>query len=65
LDPSAPDLLDAAGALATFQNPSGAFRYTDDAPDDNLFATVQAIPALVGLPLPIVPPGGTGTPPAA
>jgi hypothetical protein len=62
LNPSAPDLHDPAAALAGFQNPSGAFRYNDDAPDDNLFATVQAIPALVGLPLPIVPAGGAGTP---
>ena len=42
-----------ADALAGFQNGSGQFRYTDDMPDDNLFATVQALPAIVGLALPI------------
>ncbi len=42
-----------AVALATFQNESGQFRFTDDMPDDNLFSTVQAIPAIAGLPLPI------------
>lgn len=42
-----------AEALAAFQNDSGQFRYTDDDPTDNLFATVQAIPAIAGLPLPI------------
>ena len=42
-----------AAALAAFQNESGQFRFTDDDPTDNLFATVQAIPAIAGLPLPI------------
>ena len=62
MEPSERSLLDAAGALAEFQNPSGAFRYTDDLPEDNLFATVQAIPALAGLPLPIVPGDARATP---
>jgi hypothetical protein len=52
-DPASPEWKNAAAALAAFQNPSGAFRYTDDLPDDNLFATVQAIPALAGQPYPI------------
>ncbi|MDP9470637.1 MAG: cell wall anchor protein [Chloroflexota bacterium] len=65
LDPSSPDLLDAASALAAFQNPSGAFRYTDDQPDDNLFATLQAIPAMAGLPLPVVTGGMEGATPLA
>ena len=56
------DWRGAAGALAAFQNPSGAFRYTDDQPDDNLFATVQAIPALAGAALPIR--SGAGDAPA-
>lgn len=52
-DPAGADWRNAAGALAAFQNAGGAFRYTDAEPADNLFATVQAIPALAGQPLPI------------
>ncbi|HEU0114705.1 MAG TPA: hypothetical protein VFQ80_08510, partial [Thermomicrobiales bacterium] len=44
-DPASTDWRDAAVALARFQNPSGAFRYTDAEAADNLFATLQAIPA--------------------
>lgn len=44
-----------ADALGAFQNGSGQFRYTDDQPDDNLFATVQALPAIAGLRLPVQP----------
>jgi hypothetical protein len=54
-DPASAGWNNAAGALATFQNPSGAFRYTDAEPGDNFFATVQALPAVAGLPLPILP----------
>lgn len=43
----------ATTALLTYQNDSGAFGYNPEAQDDNLFATVQAIPALAGLALPI------------
>ena len=69
-DPASADWNTAAAALAGFQNPSGAFRYTDDQPEDNLVATVQAIPAIAGLPYPIAAEaGGDGTevatPPAA
>lgn len=53
-DPASADWNNAAAALAAFQNPSGAFRYTDDQPDDNLFATLQAIPAVAGQAYPIV-----------
>lgn len=53
-DPSSDDWRHAMAALAAFQNESGAFRYQADQPDDNLFATVQALPALAGQPLPIV-----------
>ena len=42
-----------AAALAAFQNDSGQFRFTDDDPADNLFATVQALPAIAGLAYPI------------
>jgi hypothetical protein len=40
-------------ALEAFQNPSGAFAWQAAMPDDNLLATVQALPALAGLPFPI------------
>ncbi|MGH2559306.1 MAG: hypothetical protein ACRDJH_09595, partial [Thermomicrobiales bacterium] len=49
-DPASGDWNDAAGALVGFQNPSGAFRYTDTEADDNFFATIQALPAIAGLP---------------
>jgi hypothetical protein len=42
-------------ALSEFQNESGAFSYNSETPGDNLFATVQAIPALAGAALPFVP----------
>lgn len=50
----------APAALQGFQNPSGAFRYRDDWPDDNLLATAQAIPALLQKPLPIKAQPGFG-----
>jgi len=53
-DPASPDWNNVAGRLLEFQNESGAFRYMVDMPDDNLFATVQAIPAIAGVPFPIV-----------
>jgi squalene cyclase len=60
-------LKNAETALAGMQNESGAFFYMASTPDDNAFATVQAIPALVGLafPLPAATPAQTapeGTP---
>ena len=55
---------DLAG-LAAFQNPSGAFRYQDADPADNGFATVQAIPALAGVALPVVAGGAFGGTPVA
>jgi hypothetical protein len=64
-DPALSDWGDAPAALAAFQNPSGAFRYNDDTPDDNLFATVQAIPAVAGFALPITAEGGEATPEAS
>lgn len=54
---------DLAG-LASFQNPSGAFRYQDADPADNAFATVQAIPALAGAALPVIGASGASTPAA-
>lgn len=51
------DLQDAQSkaetALLGMQNESGAFFYMASAPDDNQYATVQAIPALVGVAFPI------------
>lgn len=44
-------------ALTTYQGPSGAFFYQGSDPTDNLFSTVQAIPALAGLALPVLPAG--------
>ncbi len=35
-------------ALVALQNPSGAFPFQKAAPDDNLLATIQAVPALNG-----------------
>jgi len=52
-DPAGAEWGNAAGTLVAFQNPSGAFRYTDEEGGDNLFATVQALPAIAGLPLPV------------
>jgi prenyltransferase beta subunit len=44
---------DPVSALESFQNQSGAFAWQAAAPDDNLLATVQAIPALAGETLPL------------
>lgn len=52
-------------ALEAFQNPSGAFRYQDADQADNGFATVQAIPALAGVALPVVAGGVIGGTPVA
>lgn len=54
-DPASDTWNNAGAALAAFQNQSGAFRYAEDQPDDNLFSTLQAIPVLAELALPIVP----------
>jgi hypothetical protein len=56
-----PNTATLANALATFQGPSGAFFYQSSDMKDNLFSTVQAIPALAGVPLPVVP-GADATP---
>jgi hypothetical protein len=42
-------------ALDGMQNDSGALYYQQGATDDNLLATVQALPALAGKPLPVWP----------
>jgi prenyltransferase beta subunit len=46
-------LANAQTALAGMQNESGAFFYMASTPDDNAYATVQAIPALVGVAFPL------------
>lgn len=45
---------EAEKALLAMQNASGAFFYMASAPEDNQFATVQAVPALAGVPFPIL-----------
>lgn len=55
----------AMAALLDFQNPSGGFQYTAESPDDNLFATVQAIPALAGRAAPVVAADRGATPVAS
>jgi prenyltransferase beta subunit len=56
-DPTGADWTTAEGntplsALEAFQNESGAFAWQAAVPDDNLLATVQALPALAGKALP-------------
>ena len=51
-DPTAQQWQNVAGLLLAFQNESGSFSYQLDPRDENLFATVQAIPAIAGLALP-------------
>jgi hypothetical protein len=53
-DPASPDWGNAPLALARFQAPDGGFRYMAADEEPNLLATVQAVPALVGLSLPVV-----------
>ncbi len=53
-DPADQEWQNVFGSLATFQNPSGSFSYMLDPMDENLFATVQVLPALAGIAFPIV-----------
>jgi hypothetical protein len=53
-DPRSADWGDPVAALLAFQNESGLFGYSAEYPDDNLLATLQALPALAGLALPVV-----------
>ena len=57
-DPSGAEWTTATGqtpvaVLEALQNPSGAFAWQATARDDNLLATVQALPALAGKPFPL------------
>ena len=52
-DPAGQEWQNGAGALLAFQNESGAFSYQLDPRDENLYATVQAIPAIADHPFPV------------
>jgi len=54
-DPESAEWQHALDALARFRNPSGALRWRDDVPADNMLATLQGIPALARRPLPVLP----------
>ena len=53
-DPASRDWGNAPIALARFQTPDGGLRYMATDEEPNLLATVQAIPAMEGLSLPVV-----------
>jgi hypothetical protein len=53
-DPALPEWGNALLALARFQTPSGGLRYMAADEEPNLLATVQAIPAMEELSLPVV-----------
>jgi len=53
-NPDSPEWGNAPLALARFQTPSGGLRYMAIDEEPNLLATVQAIPAMEGLSLPVV-----------
>jgi hypothetical protein len=71
-DPAGPAWTKDGGAtppsaLEALQNESGAFAWQAAMPDDNLLATVQALPALAGKPFPLATMDvgqATSTPPA-
>jgi len=52
-DPSSQGWGNAMAALLRFQTSGGGFRYLGGDTEPNLFATVQAMPAVAGLPLPV------------
>jgi hypothetical protein len=54
-DPTAQSWQNVFGSVLAFQTPSGSFSYQLDPKQDNLFATVQALPALARLPFPVHP----------
>lgn len=53
-DPSSESWGNAMAALLRFQTSGGGFRFLGGDSEANLFATVQAMPAVAGLPLPVV-----------
>jgi hypothetical protein len=54
-DPTAQEWQNVYGSLLAFQTPNGGFSYQLDPLEDNLFATVQVLPALAKLPFPVQP----------
>lgn len=52
-DPSSQEWGNAMEALWLFQSDGGGFRYLAGDTEPNLFATVQVMPAVAGLPLPV------------
>jgi hypothetical protein len=53
-DPTSPKWGNAPLALARFQTPSGGLRYMAADEEPNLLATIQAMPAMEELPLPVI-----------
>lgn len=53
-DPSAESWGNLMATVSTFQNEGGAFHFNEDDASDNIFSTVQVIPAAAGVALPIV-----------
>jgi hypothetical protein len=49
------DVTHLTTALTHFQNSSGAYHWMHNDPADNLFSTIQAIPAAASVSLPVVP----------
>lgn len=58
-DPASAEWGHAATTLEAFQKPDGAFYYQAGSEDDNFFSTVQALPAIAGYELPVVPTEGS------
>jgi NACalpha-BTF3-like transcription factor len=52
------DATTLLGALSMYQGPSGAYFYQTADPTDNMFTTLQVIPAVAGQALPVVPEAG-------
>jgi hypothetical protein len=52
-DPASQAWQNVAGSLLAFRNESGSFSYQLDPKDENLYATLQVIPALASQPFPI------------
>lgn len=49
------DVTHLVTALTHFQNSNGAYHWMHNDPADNLFSTIQVIPAVAGVSLPVVP----------
>lgn len=64
-DPASQEWGNLPAALASFQNDSGAFFYNETDPANNIFSTVQAIPAVAGYAQPVMPEDDIPTTPVA